>query len=37
VRTVQRFFRHVDTRTLVVYDDRRRDLAGEVARLVAKE
>jgi integrase/recombinase XerC len=35
VRTVQRFSRHADTRTLLLYDDRRRDLAGDVAKLVA--
>jgi integrase/recombinase XerC len=35
VRTVQRFSRHADPRTLLLYDDRRRDLAGDVARLVA--
>ncbi len=37
VRTVQRFSRHADARTLVVDDDRRRDLAGDVVRLVAGE
>lgn len=37
VRTVQRFSRHADTRTLLLYDDRRRDLAGDVAKLVAAE
>ena len=35
VRTVQRFPRHADTRTLLPYDDRRRDLVGDVAKLVA--
>jgi integrase/recombinase XerC len=35
VRTVQRFSRHADARTLLLYDDRRRDLAGDVAKLVA--
>jgi len=35
VRTVQRFSRHRDLRTLNRYDDNRRDLAGDVARLVA--
>jgi integrase/recombinase XerC len=35
VRTVQRFSRHADTRTVLLYDDRRRDLAGDVAKLVA--
>jgi integrase/recombinase XerC len=37
VRTVQRFSRHAEPRTLLLYDDRRRDLAGDVARLVAGE
>jgi integrase/recombinase XerC len=37
VRTVQRFSRHADTRTLLLYDDHRRDLAGDVAKLVAAE
>jgi integrase/recombinase XerC len=35
VRAVQRFSRHRDLRTLMIYDDRRTDLAGEVARQVA--
>src|ERR1051326_5106142 len=35
VRAVQRFSRHRDLRTLMIYDDRRCDLAGEVARQVA--
>lgn len=35
VRRVQKFSRHRDLRVLTVYDDSRRDLAGEVARLVA--
>ncbi len=35
VRKVQKFSRHRDLRTLTVYDDNRRDLAGEVAKLVA--
>jgi len=35
VRAVQKFSRHRDLRTLTVYDDNRRDLAGEVAKLVA--
>ena len=37
VRTVQRFSRHADTRTLLLYDDRRKDLAGDVAKLVAED
>ncbi len=36
VRAVQRFSRHRDMRVLTVYDDNRTDLAGEVARQVAK-
>lgn len=35
LRKVQRFSRHKDMRTLEVYDDARRDMAGEVAELVA--
>jgi integrase/recombinase XerC len=35
VRAVQRFSRHRDLRTLMIYDDRRTDLAGDVARKVA--
>lgn len=35
VRTVQRFSRHADTRTVLLYDDRRKDVAGDVAKLVA--
>jgi integrase/recombinase XerC len=35
VRAVQRFSRHRDLRTLLLYDDRRADLAGDVARRVA--
>jgi integrase/recombinase XerC len=35
VRSVQRFSRHKDIRTLSVYDDNRRDLGGEVAKKVA--
>lgn len=35
VRAVQRFSRHRDLRTLMIYDDNRQDLAGEVARRLA--
>jgi integrase/recombinase XerC len=35
VRKVKRFSRHRDLQTLVVYDDNRVDLGGEVARKVA--
>lgn len=35
VRQVQRFSRHAKIETLLVYDDNRQDLAGEVAALVA--
>ena len=37
VRKVQRFSRHKDLRTLTIYDDRRRDGAGEVSRLIADD
>lgn len=37
VRAVQRFSRHRDLNTLLVYDDNRRDLAGEVARRMEEE
>jgi hypothetical protein len=30
-----RYSRHQDLKTVAIYDDNRRDLAGEVARLVA--
>mgnify|MGYP002622419591 FL=1 len=35
VRAVQRFSRHADPRTLLIYDDARQDRAGEVAQMVA--
>jgi integrase/recombinase XerC len=35
VRAVKKFSRHRDMRVLNTYDDNRRDLAGDVARLVA--
>ena len=35
LRRAQRFSRHRDVRTLLVYDDHRRDLAAAVAELVA--
>lgn len=35
VRTVQRFSRHRNLNTLIIYDDNRRDEAGRVAALVA--
>ena len=35
IRAVQRFSRHKDPRTVVLYDDAREDKAGEVAKLVA--
>ncbi len=37
VRRVQRFSRHADVRTLTRYDDRRKDDAGEIARLIDEE
>lgn len=36
LRAVQRFSRHRDLRLLLVYDDNREDLGGQVARLVAE-
>jgi integrase/recombinase XerC len=36
VRAVQRFSRHRDLRVLLVYDDNRADLGGEVARAIAE-
>ncbi len=35
VTKVQRFSRHADLRTLTIYDDRRQDIAGEMANLLA--
>jgi integrase/recombinase XerC len=37
IRTVQRFSRHADPRTVMRYDDCRLDRAGDVAKLVAEE
>lgn len=37
VRQVRRFSRHAKLDTLLVYDDNRRDLAGDVARRVAEQ
>lgn len=37
VRAVQWFSGHQDVRTVMIYDDARRDIAGEIARLVAFE
>ena len=36
VRAVMRYSRHQDMKTVSIYDDNRKDLAGEVARLVAQ-
>ncbi|WP_422929016.1 tyrosine-type recombinase/integrase [Singulisphaera sp. PoT] len=35
IRSVQQFSRHSDPRTLLKYDDRRRDVAGAIARMIA--
>lgn len=35
VRSVQRFSRHANLQTLTIYDDNRRNIAGEIAELVA--
>lgn len=37
VRSVQKFSRHKNIQTVVLYDDSRRDMGGAVARLVAGE
>jgi integrase/recombinase XerC len=37
VRRVQKFSRHQKIETLMVYDDLRRDVAGEIAELVSEE
>jgi integrase/recombinase XerC len=37
VRAVQRYSRHRDPRTVMIYDDARRDIGGQVARAVAGE
>jgi integrase/recombinase XerC len=37
VRRVARFSRHKKVETLLIYDDRRRDAAGDIAQLVAGE
>lgn len=37
VRKVQRFSRHHDLKTLVIYDDKRRDGAADVSRMVAED
>jgi integrase/recombinase XerC len=36
VRAVMRYSRHQDMKTVAIYDDNRKDLAGEVAKLVAQ-
>ena len=36
VRAVMRYSRHQDMKTVSIYDDNRKDLAGDVARLVAQ-
>lgn len=37
VRSVQKFSRHKDLNTLILYDDSRRDLAGKVAEMLSGE
>jgi integrase/recombinase XerC len=37
LRSVQRFSRHAKVDTVVIYDDSRRDLGGDVAKLIAQE
>ncbi|MFC2171386.1 tyrosine-type recombinase/integrase [Acidobacteriota bacterium] len=36
-RVAQRFSRHADPRTVMVYDDNRKDLGGEAAKMIADE
>lgn len=36
IRSVQRFSRHADPKTVMRYDDQRRDVAGDVAKLVSE-
>lgn len=36
VRAVQRFSRHKSVEVLMLYDDQRKDLAGEITRLISK-
>ena len=35
IRSVQKFMRHASPATTMIYDDARKDMAGEVARLIA--
>jgi integrase/recombinase XerC len=35
IRSVQKFSRHKDVRVLCVYDDQRKDVAGEVSRMIS--
>ena len=37
VRETARFSRHKDVRTLMVYDDNRTDVGGEITRLIGGE
>jgi integrase/recombinase XerC len=37
MRRVRKFSRHSDVATVLIYDDNRRDVAGEVAGLFAGE
>lgn len=37
IRKVQKFSRHADPSTLLLYDDSREDLAGEIANMIADE
>jgi integrase/recombinase XerC len=37
VRTVRRFSRHASAETVLIYDDQRQDVAGDVARKVARD
>jgi integrase/recombinase XerC len=37
LRAAARFSRHKDLRTLSIYDDNRKDLAGQMARLISED
>ena len=36
IRAAQRFSRHRDIRTVMIYDDNRRDIGGQMASLIAE-
>ena len=36
VRDVAKFSRHKDVRTLLIYDDSRKDVGGDIAKMLAR-